>query len=325
MNQDPEYSAALEWVVGSGNADRLCEAVTQRRKRKRRARRQWMTAAAVALAAVAVGSHYYSREMGARSGRAMVNGSLAIHPAAVSRPVVPGEAPPADVSMAVEVLVPRRETLPDGSVVSLDKNAVINVCFARGASGAREIELKSGEAEFKVVHDPTRAFVVIASGVEVTDVGTVFAVQDEPARVVVLVTEGEVRVRLPAARYTAAARSDPTFATVRAGQCLVVPLDAELASVGDEFTATSLSDSAIAQQLSWLIPRLRFSGATLKEAIPLFNRYSGTRIEIADPSLNELEISGVIRADDTDALLQLLQDQFGVMADKLDGETQLHR
>jgi len=38
-----------------------------------------------------------------------------------------------------------------------------------------------------------------------------------------------------------------------------------------------------------------------------FNRYSGKHLVLAEPELGALQLSGVLRADNVDALLQLLE------------------
>jgi transmembrane sensor len=71
----------------------------------------------------------------------------------------------------------------------------------------------------------------------------------------------------------------------------------------------------IAQRLSWRVPRLRFSGTPLVEAIPLFNRHSSLQLVIGDPEVGNLKLSGTLRADNTDSLVQLLQIEFAIKAE----------
>ena len=79
---------------------------------------------------------------------------------------------------------------------------------------------------------------------------------------------------------------------------------------------TTLDARAVAERLAWRVPRLEFSGTPLAQAIPLFNRHAGVRLVLDDAALGTLELSGVVRADNTDSLLRLLEGEFGITAEK---------
>lgn len=86
---------------------------------------------------------------------------------------------------------PIRAALEEGSEVSLEPHSRAE----RLVETEREvqIELSEGSASFDVVRNPARSFVVLADGVEVRVVGTVFEVSYEPVRVRVI--RGAVDVR----------------------------------------------------------------------------------------------------------------------------------
>jgi ferric-dicitrate binding protein FerR (iron transport regulator) len=67
------------------------------------------------------------------------------------------------------------------------------------------------------------------------------------------------------------------------------------------------------ERLNWRVPLLEFSGTPLAEAIPMFNRH-GRRHLVLDPALGRLQLSGTLRADDTDSLFILLRNEFGIIA-----------
>ena len=57
----------------------------------------------------------------------------------------------------------------------------------------------------------------------------------------------------------------------------------------------------------------------------MFNRHGGRHLVI-DPALEHLQLSGTLRADDTDSLLLLLRNEFGIIAvPGSDGRTELRR
>ena len=84
-----------------------------------------------------------------------------------------------------------QRTLEDGTVVELNKGAVLAVEFS---ARVRRVRLERGEAHFTVTKNPARPFIVSARGMDVVAVGTAFNVRLDSAVVEVLVTEGRVRV-----------------------------------------------------------------------------------------------------------------------------------
>ena len=67
----------------------------------------------------------------------------------------------------------------------------------------------------------------------------------------------------------------------------------------------------------WRAPRVEFSGTSLAEAVVLLNRYGQKHLVIADHALEKLQLSGVLpSADNTGALLRLLQANFRIVAER---------
>lgn len=326
MNDDSKHSRALQWVVSSGNVDRVFNEVKARlgHRRIRKLRRVGIALASLALLIAAGSDAHFHRPAPALSPSAALSATRSVASGIESPPIPATEASPSRPAM-VAVTLPPRQILPDGSVVDMRPGASIEVHFAQGDSGLRRVDLRSGEATFKVAHNPKRAFIVNASGVEVRAIGTTFAVELEPARIEVLVTEGKVQVALPVSR-TGGAASSPGAAFVAAGQCMLIPMRSGSPIASAPLQTFAASGSELHQGLAWGIPRVTFSGTHLSEAIPLFNRYARAHLRIGDSAIDDLELSGILRADNTEALLRLLKDQFGVSADSnSSGEIVLHR
>lgn len=288
--RDDTAEAVLDWAVRNGTAGLVLREVERRLRRKQR--RAFLLGAA-GLAVLAAGLwHLIPRS-----------------PAT--------DLPAPDASNAV-VSVPAKRVLPDGTVVDLKDGAQITFDY----SGAlRRVTLHRGEAHFAVAKNPQRAFVVEAAGVEVRAVGTAFAVQRGQAAVEVIVTEGRVAVTTEPAIH-AAAPAAPTL--VDSGNRCVV----ELTAAASPETATrvaAVDERELGERLAWRVPRLEFSGTPLAQAIPLFNRHAGVRLVLGDTALGTLELSGVVRADNTDSLLRLLEAEFGIAATPRRGEIVLHR
>lgn len=199
------------------------------------------------------------------------------------------------------VLRPEQQRLPDGSTADLRDGARIRVAFT---DRERRIELLAGEVHFTVVRDAARPFVVGTTGVEVRAVGTAFSVQRHANGVEVLVTEGRVAVDTPAAAAT-------PLAVLSAGDAVQIGTapDARPAAV------VALPAEAVAERQAWRVPRLEFSGTPLQEAVSLFNAHSRVRLTLADASLARLRVSGLVRADNVDALVRLLVTNYAVTAE----------
>jgi transmembrane sensor len=265
---------ALRWMRGA-RAETALVAEVGRTVRARRRRRTAMAAGA-GVAAMAFGLWFFS---GIGPGAAPLGAPTAI------------------------VTEPKRQLLPDGSVVVLRAGAEIATDFS---PQARRITLRRGEAHFDVVKDAARPFVVTATGVEVRAVGTAFSVGLGGASVEVLVTHGRVAVEPGAS----------AAALVDAGQ------RARVASAGAAAEVSAISTADMAHALAWRAPQIEFSRTPLAEAVALINArlaLAGQRRIEADPAdagLRDLRLSGFLAADNAEGFLLLLESTFGVHADR---------
>jgi transmembrane sensor len=265
----------LEWPRAAGQVDLLMAALEVRKKRRRRRR------AAAGAAAVLTGTCLWFFT-------------------ATRVPV--GSAASAPGSRSI-VVAPERRILADGSVVELRPGAELTVNFAAASNGPRSVALSKGEAHFQVAKDPGRPFVVSAAGVNFRAVGTAFSVGVGGAAVEMLVTEG--RVAVETLTETAAAPKSVTL--VDAGNRVVVetatPKSPEISAV---------SVAATQEKLAWRVPRLEFNETPLAEVVSLLNLHSGSRISLASASLGRVEISGALRADNLEPLLQILETTYRI-------------
>jgi transmembrane sensor len=226
--------------------------------------------------------------------------------------------------------LPERQTLPDGSVVELKDDSKISVAFT---PSFRRVALVSGEAHFKVAKNKERPFVVVIGDVEVRAVGTAFSVQRGGASVEILVTEGRVTLdKLPIGSSSAdgpaqhaAAVPPQTIVTLDAGNRAVIGIT-EPEGSSPVVSVQTVSASEVSERLAWRIPRLEFTQTPLGEAIKMINEHSQERLSLADTSLGNVRISGVLRADHIETLLRLLDAEHGIKAEHLpDGEIVLAR
>jgi transmembrane sensor len=191
-------------------------------------------------------------------------------------------------------------TLFDGSVVTLDTNSAL---VAREIGGIRLIELKQGQAFFKVAKDKTRPFKVVAAGKTVTATGTQFSVRADPALFQVTLVEGSVIVEAP-----------------RSG---LRPGKARELSPGDSLKAADgrswqLAKVDVTADTSWRAGTLTFYNRPLGEAAAEMNRYSRRKI-LVDASVADTPIVGVFPTGDVEAFAKAAEGTKIASAD-FDGQ-----
>ena len=291
--------AALDWVIDQGGTDRMIREVAQE---VRRVHRRRVFAAAGGLAALIMVGFVWQ----------FASRTAADH----------GAPRTTNARPAVVVALPNQRILPDGSVVELKDNSEITVNFTETV---RHVTLLRGGAHFDVRKNVERPFVVAAQNVEARAVGTAFTVQLSGQNVEVLVTAGRVAVeeQVPLVALSSGSKGAtdllPTAALpatcvmVDAGNCVVIEFSKRVTA---SLLVQPVSPPEMAEKLSWRVPRLDFSSTPLGDVIAMFNQYSRVRVMLAEPSLGSLQLSGVLRADNADSLLQLLKIEFGIESDR---------
>jgi transmembrane sensor len=184
---------------------------------------------------------------------------------------------------------PRLVTLSDGTVVQLNTGGAVVEEFT---ADTRHVTLTRGEAHFAVTKNPARPFIVQAGSLQVRAVGTAFNINLQSAAVDVIVTEG--RVQLTTGTPDAPALNAGERATLRR------------AAAGPTLVVARIGAAAITQTLAWREPLMRLGGATLAELAAEFERATGRRLVLADPTLADLRFGGRFRADDIDGFTHLL-------------------
>lgn len=286
---------ALDWAVSEGTVDRVLSRVAGKLQRQRRRRRLGVVAGLAGAVALFV---FFDR--------------LA-EPAA---PITVAEQVHSS-GPAVTAKSPAHQALSDGTEVDLRDGAVLRVAYE---PAVRRVVLESGEAHFQVQKNPARPFVVVAHGVEIRAVGTAFAVQVGHTAVDVVVTEGRVSVEKPEPG-TPGAATPFQYASVGAGNRTIVDVRAPPAPTA----VVPVDAREMDELLTWRTPLLEFDGAPLSQVVESFNRYATVRLVIADADLRTLELSGVLRADKIESLLQLLRKDFDVIAERRGDEIVLRR
>jgi ferric-dicitrate binding protein FerR (iron transport regulator) len=81
---------------------------------------------------------------------------------------------------------------------------------------------------------------------------------------------------------------------------------------------TPLAPRESEQKLSWRIPRLQLNDTPLREVVAAINAHTMARLELGEAELASVEVSGVLRVDNIDTLLTMLERNYGVRAERND-------
>lgn len=199
-------------------------------------------------------------------------------------------------------------TLQDGTLLTLntDSRAVV-----RYRDGTRGVNLLHGQALFEVAKDPAHPFVVIAGGRKVTALGTAFDVRVSEDRFAVTLIEGRISVEPEAAGGNARPAAVPVRTELSPGEQLIVAAAA---------TAPVIQKADAHRTISWRDGQVIFQNDVLSDAVAEINRYGGRRIELADPRLNDLRISGAFNTGNTAGFVATLTSYFDVRVIETDDQ-----
>ncbi|WP_395674243.1 FecR family protein [Phenylobacterium sp.] len=204
---------------------------------------------------------------------------------------------------------PRGETqrvvLEDGSTIDINAETRLSVSYGRGA---RAVTITEGEAIFDVAHDAGRPFTVAAAGRTVRVLGTQFNVRSRSGTLSVVVARGKVEVR-------------PQDAA--AGKAYVLVPGQRLSF--DRSGVGALRTVDPQEALSWRLGRLVYRDEPLAEVVADLNRQFQPQIELADPELAAMPVTGVIVLDDPQAIAGRLSLMLPVRSVPSERGLLLHR
>lgn len=185
-------------------------------------------------------------------------------------------------------------TLDDGSQVHLNGQTGIAVNFTEST---RSIELLYGEAFFEVASDRNRPFQVTSHHVTATAIGTAFNVRQLDNQVQTTLTEGRLKVT------TVLSNSNQSKeAQLKVGQSVTV-------------TGSGQINSSSGHKLylpDWKRKIIRLDDTPLSEVLERLNRQYSAQIILANPSLADKKMSGILPDNDLDFTLSLLNSSLGV-------------
>lgn len=173
--------------------------------------------------------------------------------------------------------------LEDGTRMILNTDTRVVVDYHKGQ---RDVRLDHGEALFEVAHNAERPFVVHVGERQVRALGTVFDVRGDSDHLTVALFKGSVRI-------SHSGNAPPEAPLARA----VVLAPGERLTLHPGAKAV-VDHPDMAQIDAWRRGLVMFDNASLAQAIAELNRYGGTPVRIADPTLADLRVSGVFSTGD---------------------------
>jgi transmembrane sensor len=177
----------------------------------------------------------------------------------------------------------------------------------------RYVWVDSGEVFFDVSPDAQRPFDVQVGTTRLIAKGTAFSVRkDDTGEVETTVRHGLVEVQVPRlyrgapeqtgdTRKAAATRA---VGEIKAGEVGTIDADGQ-------FSVTQVEEADIARRLAWADPVRSLNGMTLNQAVALFNRYNARKLEIADPELGRMPVSGLYHLTQPEQFIERL-GQLGI-------------
>lgn len=192
----------------------------------------------------------------------------------------------------------RRVQLSDGSTITLGAFSRMSVDMDEDL---RRIILSRGEAFFEVAKDPNRPFIVQVDDTAIRAVGTAFDVRRAESHVSVSVAEGVVEVGRGRQFSGSAVAAIGTNEVTRliAGQSIQIEPD----SVRPP-PPIAVDPQAVAV---WRNGQRQYLAEPLANVVADLNRYSTRRIEIEDPELRDMAITGSIFERDIERWVKSLE------------------
>ncbi len=189
-------------------------------------------------------------------------------------------------------------TLSDGTVIELNTRTSLSVHMS---TRERRVVLEDGEAYFTVAHEEERPFIVNAKGGHIRDIGTQFSVYTQEDRVLVAVKEGSVHISLD--------ESEHQDSNVTHSRQLTAGVRMAYTHTGRWTEVERIDSHMIA---AWREGKIVFEGMALNEAIQEIKRYWPEQIILADTSLADTEVRGVIDIKNLAEFFQALPSMLPV-------------
>jgi ferric-dicitrate binding protein FerR (iron transport regulator) len=179
-----------------------------------------------------------------------------------------------------------QQQLPDGSEVMLNANTVVRLGKGWENGEDREVWLK-GEAFFHVKKTTQKnRFIVHTDQLDVIVTGTQFNVRSANGKTSVLLTEGSVTIRTADGQELLLAPGD--FVEIENNKAEKIAMNQEMI-------------------LAWKDNKLNFEKTAMRDVATMINNHYGVEVKLADESVAEKTITGMMPNNNLDDLLKALE------------------
>jgi len=201
-------------------------------------------------------------------------------------------------------------SMSDGTSIQLNTNSIVSVAYT---PDHRQITLVRGEARFDVAKDKSRPFTVTAGEQSFTALGTIFNVQKNNEQgMELVVTEGKVLITQATESLENLTEAFKHPSADKFSGTLVVSGEKATITEGVTTPVNKISLDQVQRDLAWQQGILIFDGEPLEQVLQEVSRYTATKFQISDPSLNQLKVAGYFKAGDIDGLLASLNSNFNI-------------
>ncbi|MDM1295192.1 FecR domain-containing protein [Sphingobacterium sp. N143] len=201
--------------------------------------------------------------------------------------------------------VVRKDSLPDGSVVTLNRNTELAYSSA-WTSTYRNVALKQGEVFFQVHKDQQHPFVIETGKSKITVLGTSFNVRRMSNATEVIVSTGLVRVNY--------------------GNKEVLLRPEQMITIRDSDTTKAETKRVKDQFYKYYVDReLLFENTPLQRVVEVLERAYGYKIEIDHPADRKLLLTATFEQNSLTEILKVLRDTFALKIVAKDKEIHLTR
>lgn len=216
----------------------------------------------------------------------------------------------------------RTVRLADDTILYLTADSAVRVRFD---AHRRLVDIERGQALFEVAHDPARPFEVRARNSVIRDVGTIFDVDQDSRRTVVTVLQGRVAVWTVSDHSSApSGRSVPPDRNAAPIHRHPIDLNAgEQARILSTGAVRTSRPRNLQKAAPWLQPQIAFNHKSLAAIAAEFNRHNRIQIELTDPRIAAIAVSGVFHSYDVASFASFLNNLSGVRARMVNGQLQV--
>jgi ferric-dicitrate binding protein FerR (iron transport regulator) len=203
-----------------------------------------------------------------------------------------------DVILATDYGQLNQKVLPDGSQVTLNAKSTVTLSQDFGNKD-REVWLK-GEAFFQVAKSSSqKRFIVHTDKFDIVVTGTKFNAVNRDNKISVYLTEGSV-----------------TVITKGGEEVKMVPGD-YVEMRDDKLEWKETNHEAV---LAWKDKRIDFENITMKEAAKIITEHYGVKVTLADETVAEKKLTGIMPNDNLDVLIRALEVAYSFEITKTSNE-----